>query len=377
MVNVLFISIAQRFFIILAVLIIVAIIVFCGIYLTRFRTMSTIKKITSYNDGYNLYSMDVKYDYSLDNVINCGIEDDQTLINAIIREALPLLPVKINVPSFGCTAFTLVGNDGYIRMGRNYDFKNDTSSMLVYCTPKNGYKSVAFAALDNVSANVPDENIQKKLTSLTAPFICLDGMNEKGVSVAVLTLDSEPTHQKTDKPTIATTLAIRLVLDKAATTQEAIDLLSQYDMFASSGRDYHFYITDASGDGRAVEYDCNSKDRKLVVTKTEALTNFFIFYKDKVKPSQKNGIYGHGRERYDSVMQILGENKGNYTNDIAWEALKATAQDPNPDDVTSNTQWSIVYNDTDLSAEIVIRRNWNNITNYKLIENQVEINKEK
>ena len=64
MVNVLFISIAQRFFIILAVLIIVAIIVFCGIYLTRFRTMSTIKKITSYNDGYNLYSMDVKYDYS-------------------------------------------------------------------------------------------------------------------------------------------------------------------------------------------------------------------------------------------------------------------------------------------------------------------------
>ena len=148
-------------------------------------------------------------------------------------------------------------------------------------------------------------------------------------------------------------------------------------MFASSGRDYHFYITDASGDGRAVEYDCNSKDRKLVVTKTEALTNFFIFYKDKVKPSQKNGIYGHGRERYDSVMQILGENKGNYTNDIAWEALKATAQDPNPNDVTSNTQWSIVYNDTDLSAEIAIRRNWNNITNYKLIENQVEINKEK
>ncbi|MFR7667911.1 MAG: hypothetical protein ACLU00_05145 [Mediterraneibacter faecis] len=55
----------------------------------------------------------------------------------------------------------------------------DTSAMLVYCTPKNGYKSVAFAALDNVSANIPDENVKKKLASLTSPFICLDGMNEK------------------------------------------------------------------------------------------------------------------------------------------------------------------------------------------------------
>ena len=59
----------------------------------------------------------------------------------------------------------------------------------------------------------------------------------------VLTLDSDPTYQQTGKPMIATTLAIRLVLDRAATTAEAVELLSKYDMFASSGRDYHFYIT--------------------------------------------------------------------------------------------------------------------------------------
>ena len=37
-------------------------------------------------------------------------------------------------------------------------------------------------------------------------------------------------------------------------------------MFASSGRDYHFYITDASGDGRVLEYDCNDPARPLTVT---------------------------------------------------------------------------------------------------------------
>ena len=171
--------------------------------------------------------------------------------------------------SLKCTAFTMTDNQNQVHMGRNYDFKLDTSAMLVYCTPPNGYKSVAFAALDNISANTPDESMKKKLATLTSPFICLDGMNEKGVSIAVLTLDSEPVFQNTGKPTIATTLAIRLVLDRAASTQEAVNLLKEYDMFTSSGRDYHFYITDASGDGRVIEYDCDSETRELVDTRSD------------------------------------------------------------------------------------------------------------
>lgn len=340
------------------------------LYAGRIKTMSSIQKITDYSDGYNLYRMNVEYDYQLDDIIKRGITDDQSMIDAILAEALPLLPVKIKAPKFGCTAFTLTDENGQTHMGRNYDFKRDTSAMLVYCTPKNGYKSVAFAAMDNVSANVPDENLKKKLASLTAPFICLDGMNEKGVSIAVLTLDSTPVHHDTGKPTIATTLAIRLVLDRAATTQEAVDLLRGYDMFASSGRDYHFYITDASGDGRAVEYDCDSPTRELVDTKIEAITNFYAIYKEKVLPNQKNGIYGHGRERYDAVMEVL-ETQSPYTDATVWEALKASSQDPNPVDITSNTQWSINFNNTARTAAIALRRNWQDVTVYALDSNEI------
>ena len=346
--------------------ILVALLVFFGVYFTRIQTIGSIEQLTDYADGYNLYRMDVKYDYSLDDIIDYGIKDDQTMIDAILKEALPLLPVKIKAPSFGCTAFTLTDTDGDVHMGRNYDFRKDTSAMLVYCAPKDGYKSIAFAALDNVSANVPDENIKKKLASLTAPFICLDGMNEKGVSIAVLTLDSEPVQQDTGKPVIATTLAIRLVLDRAATTEEAVELLRSYDMFASSGRDYHFYITDASGDSRVIEYDVNGAPRELIDTPSEAVTNFLIRHKDKVLPNQKNGIYGHGRERYDAVLKVLETEKGNYTNDTVWNAIKSAAQDPDPDAITSNTQWSVSYNNTDLSADIVIRRNWNDVTHCEL-----------
>jgi choloylglycine hydrolase len=354
---------------ILAVIVLAAV-AFLGLYFTRIQTFSSIEQLTDYEDGYNLYTMDVQYDYNLDNIIDYGIKDDQTMIDAILKEALPLLPVKIEAPNFGCTAFSLTDTDGDVHMGRNYDFSKDTSAMLVYCAPKDGYKSIAFAALDNVSANVPDENIKTKMASLTAPFVCLDGMNEKGVSIAVLTLDSEPVHQNTGKSVISTTLAIRLVLDRAATTEEAVELLRGYDMFASSGRDYHFYINDASGDGRVIEYDINGEPRELIDTPSEAVTNFLIRYKDEVLPNQKNGIYGHGKERYEAVLKVLETEKGNYTGDTVWNAMKSAAQDPNPDDVTSNTQWSISYNNTDLTADIAIRRNWDDVTHCEL-ENKV------
>ena len=336
-------------------------------YTGRFQTIRTIEKVTDYEE-YNLYRMDVKYEYDLDRLIEYGITDDQSLVDAIVEEALPILPVQIDVPDFGCSAFTLQEADGDILMGRNYDFRRDTSAMLVYCEPEDGYKSVGFAALDNISANTPEESMKKKLATLTAPFICLDGMNEKGVSIAVLTLDSEPVHQNTGKPVIGTTLAIRLILDRAASTAEAVELLQQYDMFASSGRDYHFYITDSTGDGRVIEYDCESETRKMVATPVRSVTNFFALYEDQVLPNQRNGIYGHGKERYDK-MEALFDYEEVYTKDAAWEALKAAAQDPSAEDITSNTQWSIIYDDTNLTAEIILRRNWENVIGYDLKDN--------
>lgn len=307
----------------LVAVVIIAAAVGGGVYFTRLKSIHSIRKLTDY-ENYNLYRMDIDYAYDLDHLIDRGITDNQSMINAILAEALPYLPIHMKAPNFGCSAFCTQGTDGHTLMGRNYDFKNDTSAMLVYCTPKDGYASVAFAALDNINANTPDASMAKKLATLTAPFICLDGMNEKGVSIAVLTLDSDPTYQQTGKPMIATTLAIRLVLDRAATTAEAVELLSKYDMFASSGRDYHFYITDASGDGR---------------------------------------------ERYDAIEEILDANAGSIDREIAWQALQAASQAPNPQDVTSNTQWSILYDNTALTAEAVIRRDWNTKTSYDLVSN--------
>lgn len=123
-----------------------AVLVFAGIYFTRIQTLNSIEKLTGYADGFNLYHMDVRYSYSLDDMMSYGVRDNQTMINVISKAALPFFPVKIQAPEFGCTAFTLTDRNGAVHMGRNYDFRNNTSAMLVCCTPENGYKSVAITS---------------------------------------------------------------------------------------------------------------------------------------------------------------------------------------------------------------------------------------
>lgn len=350
----------------------VLVVLFVGIYASRLATMASIEKITNRTDGYDLYRMDVKYDYNLNNLVGYGLDNDQKVMDAIIKEALPFLPVKVSPPDFSCSAFSLKTVDGKVLMGRNYDFATNTSAMLVFNEPVDGYRSVAFAALSNLSTRVANEKLKSKFASLAAPFVALDGMNEKGVSIAVLTLDTKPTVQNTGKPNIATSSAIRLVLDKAASTQQAVDLLKGYDMISTANRDYHFYINDASGDGRVVEYDFGGERRELVDTKTRSVTNFFIKYIDKYdeKQDELGNRYGHGKDRYDKMEEVFENANGDFTKTVAWQALKTASQEPGAS-LTSNTQWSIVFNNSDLTLEFALRRNWDEIIQYDLKTNRV------
>jgi len=331
----------------------------------RIKTIKSVEKISDY-DGLNIYTIDVKFDYDIDQLTLDGPVDTQMLMENMIKVAAPGVDIDYTSPDYGCSVFTMNRTDGGLSFGRNYDFKYDTSAMIVRCHPKDGYASIGTAAISNLYVNDPLGSDNEKIACLASPFICLDGINEKGVGIGVLTLDSDPTDQDTGKKKLATTILIRLVLDKAASTEEAIQLISEYDSYATSGRDYHFYITDETGDSRIVEFDCEDPGRSMVVTPTRSATNFYIKYKDLVLPNQRNGVYGHGRERYDVIEEILTANEGNSTSETAWEALKAASQEPNPESVTSNTQWSIEYDLTGRKEKFVLHRKWDDMYEFEL-----------
>lgn len=112
-----------------------------------------------------------------------------------------------------------------------------------------------------------------EMLTIAALYAPLDGMNEKGLCVSVnMIQDNTTIQQDTGKADITTTTAIRLMLDKAATVEEALELLGQYDLHASFNYMIHFAIADSEGNSVAVEYI----DNKMVVIETPILTNYYL-----------------------------------------------------------------------------------------------------
>lgn len=336
------------------------------VYHKQIKSAASLKRLTGYADGYDLYAIDIAYDYDLDRIIAAGVRDDQAYIDAVVAQVLPGVPAHVQAPQFACSAFVAVDAEGRVRTGRNYDFKDDTSVLLVRNHPRGGYASIGFAALNNLGDNTPLDSVAGRAAALMGPFTQLDGVNKCGVSIAVLTLDSKPCDQDTQRPVINTSLAIRLVLDRAATTQEAVDLLSAYDMHAMAGRDYHFFINDAAGDARVVEWDPRDPDRAFKATPVRQVTNFYACYGNEVLPNQKNGELGHGKERAIAIADVLDAHTGAQDEAVAWKALRAAAQEPNPEDITSNTQWSVVFDNTEPAAAITLRRHWGDVDAFAL-----------
>ena len=83
-----------------------------GCTLPGSKSIHSIRKLTDY-ENYNLYRMDIDYAYDLDRLIDRGITDNQSMINAILAEALPYLPIHMKAPNFGCSAFCTQGTDGH------------------------------------------------------------------------------------------------------------------------------------------------------------------------------------------------------------------------------------------------------------------------
>ena len=77
----------------------------------RKYTLDSVKKLTDYSD-FNLYKMEICYDYSIDKIIDRGIFDDESALGAIVQEVLPDYPVNLKMPNFGCSEKSRQRNDG-------------------------------------------------------------------------------------------------------------------------------------------------------------------------------------------------------------------------------------------------------------------------
>lgn len=179
---------------------------------------------------------------------------------------------------FGCSTISVKSDGGGYLFGRNFDW-DSCNAMIVQTAPPTGYASISTVNTDFISASGMDiSKIPDNVLALAGIYAPLDGMNEKGLCVSVnMISDSEKTDQNTAKADITTTTAVRLLLDNAADTDEAIALLMQHDFHTSMGMAVHFAIADNNGKSVCVKYIGS----EMIVTETPIVTNFYFAEGDK------------------------------------------------------------------------------------------------
>lgn len=326
------------------------IIVYLCLYAPKFGTMSSVRKLTD-NEDYNLYTIDYKADYKLDEIVGAGAGNTADFTNLAIRKLLPGIPFSVDTVELGCSCCFAPDASGNFMMGRNFDLE-DTSGVLLHTKPENGYESLSFAN-PGFTGLLNVETLAGRVAALVLPYTTLDGMNEKGFACCMLWLDDQPTTQHTGKTPITTTVALRLMLDRAANVDEALEILRSFDMRAVSGGDYHFLLTDASGRSVVVEWP-EPSDEMVIVEDVEEVTNFFLTEVPEGVP------VGHGQDRYEAIRKVMEENGHVMTPETMMDALES-AQQTVATDISGVTQWSNVYELGKGTIHTVFRRDWDNV----------------
>lgn len=339
-----------------------------GIYTGQINSIQSVKKL---DEGF--YVMDYTYDYDIDEMLSRGIN---THVGLFVQAAGNILGDACN---FGCTTFNSVTKGGDYLFSRNFDYM-DADYMLVWTHPSDGYASISSVSLDfcgYIGSMSPDDSELAATLTLLAPYSPLDGINEKGLSIGVLELETDPVFQISKKPNLTTTTMIRACLDKAATVDEAIAIFESHDMrdYLFGECTYHYQIADAKENTCVIEY-IDGKINILYPEKTEgnkvdymAAANFYL-------TEGVDDPLAMGHDRYETAMNALKKSKGIAGESKAMDILESCSmKDADLHGYICSTLWSTVFNMTDKTVTVCHHNNYDKVYKFSIDNPCVNLNK--
>lgn len=305
-----------------------------GITVFVFRKeIATAASLKQYSEG--VYSLKCTSDYKLDEALEANITSENELLDWASDEIYHGLPVSMKENLFGCSAFAVTDNEGNHLMGRNTDYP-EADCLMIYCDPEDGYDSIGMVDLTIVNIGNTDGMVQPmsaagRISTLAMPYMIVEGMNEAGFGVSILQLEHDDIHQDTGRRDILLNVAVRAVLDKCATVDEAIAFLDQYDMNTMLGATFHLFMTDKTGKSVVVEWLGDN----MYVTENPAITNYII---------SDTSFYGEeeGDGRYEVLMEDLDACSCVASSEEAMGFLEDVGYD-NRGNSNIGTEWSSVY----------------------------------
>lgn len=327
----------KKVILIVAVILLVVLFVTCAIFYNELKIILSIQRIDA---GRPIYTMQVDGDYHFEEFLKSGGASSDQGVSAFLTKKISkgFYSVDVEEPGPACSVLSAGTSEGRHLWGRNFDWTGSVP-ILVKCIPQNGYASISTCDFQNItaSAEAVPEGIANKMLAIAALYVPMDGINEAGLCVADLEVnEGGMVTVDTERPDLTITTAIRLLLNRAATVDEAVELLRQYDIHASGGISHHLAISDADGKSVSVEF----ADGEMAVVDTNVLTNFNLANGDLDAGGES------AKERYELLRSIDLESQGILTKEQIREALSQVSQSKGE----WTTQWSIVYEQDTLSA---------------------------
>ncbi|MFZ5517957.1 MAG: linear amide C-N hydrolase [Candidatus Zhuqueibacterota bacterium] len=292
-------------------------------------------------DDYPLYTMQYHGDYGFDDYLRTGVLNAPPGKTAHRQSASPS-------PRFACTCFAAMGASQSMVFSRNFDFFHRPTLML-FTDPPNGCASVSMVDMYYLGYDGSRslETLDDREILLQAPYLPFDGMNEYGVTIGMMAVPNAEPPFDPNKVTIYELALIRLVLDYATTTEDAIRLIGKYNLAVGS-IPVHFLIADPSGHSAVIEF-VNGKMHVLPNTELWQVATNFIIYGSNA-PEQTSCW------RYDAAYSDLKKATGKKTRDSAMVLLQRVAQE--------STMWSIVFDMSNVKVQVTVGQNFSQVYSF-------------
>ena len=313
------------------------------------------------DDG--MYYMEYKGDDGFKELMDRGGCNDVSVLASYVMEFLSkgyFKPDSINVPikPVGCSTLTVKTPEDGVMMARNFDYPYGTA-LIMHTIPDEGYESITTFSTDffGFGEDYKPEGFRNQYVALAGLFMALDGLNEKGLAIAILDAgDKVVTRQNTRKPDLTTTTAVQYLLKNAANIDEALALLKASDMNSDPGSAYHLSMADATGRSVAVEY----VDNKMVVTESPFVTNHYL--------CEEKFLVGlhEGDHRHEKLMELYDATGGVMNADQLTEAIASVTQLPKKGAIVGGTLWTMVMDLTHPSVTYYSLRHFDKPFHFEL-----------
>ena len=254
--------------------------------------------------------------------------------------------------------------NGHGILSRNFDFYTGTLSEMLGAPPRRDDKP---AMSEPYLVEVyPDEGYPSLYLTSFDLFGCLDGINSKGLAVAV-NGDDETAMSHPIEPTMGQAVGfnelqiLRFLLDTCGNVEEAKQaLLTSKQYYALSPM--HYIIADA--EGRSFIWEFSPLRNRNYITegmrgKPQAITNHLIY--DAYAPPQGSPVSSNSRERLKALERVISSHPPNqkYSLDFIRETNACVFQEKGDAlsrdlraQPLSRTLWHGIYDTTEKTLAI-------------------------